>query len=343
MRNRRCFCRTLIVVASILLTGMFLIACNASKDNTPKEAALAPSPATKEVFVVFEGPWAFAPDPKDANKVLALAPKTKIHRDLYVTASNNSTLAAGIYDLSVPLSGGAGAATPDANILQAKTTASNVQRVLDTKLERYAIRLPKPDAYVPAARFRSRVGPTYPPDVSTEKEYVTSVSLHYSVSSLTGFSLAGSPDTGSFNPFLLQVDTPNVRFVIDPAHEDDPSDKCRTHSRESFRDLTGLLKLTLYVDFPDSPSTCHDKDPQRSKTAHDGRPSSLEALATLLGGNLGDVQMASVDPEMAAGYQVFPYHWQAASSTKQHLLAAFYLFGRPSGACTAPILLLGTN
>src|SRR5208282_387530 len=66
-----------------------------------------------QVFVTFEGPWAIAPDPEDASSVLLLAPKTKAHRDLYVTASNNSALAAGTYDLSVPARTGSAAETFD--------------------------------------------------------------------------------------------------------------------------------------------------------------------------------------------------------------------------------------
>lgn len=339
MRDRR-YVPSSVVLASALLAAMFLIACNASNQGVPKEAAVASPPATAtKVFVVFEGPWAFVPDPSDAAKVLALAPKTKIHRDLYVAASNNSTLASGVYDLSVPVSGGVGAATPDANIVVAKTTPSDRQRVLNTKLERYAIRLPKPEAFVTASRYRSRVGPNYPPDASTEKDYATAVSLRYSVSSLNGFSLAGTPDTGSFNPLLLQVDTPTVHFTIDPdpAHEDDPADKCRPHSRESFHDLTKLLNVTLYVDFPDSPSNCRDKDPQRPKTAQGIRPSLVESMAALLGGNL--LPVASAGSETRVDYQGLVDWKQGASMVTRYLMTAVYLFGHNPVACRAPIII----
>jgi hypothetical protein len=331
-----------IVLASFLLVTVFFVACEQTKQTTSAPAAAPQAAPAEKVFVVFEGPWAFAPDPKDAGKVLAIAPKTKIHRDLYVTASNNATLAAGIYDLSVPVSGGAGAATQDPNIAQAKTTAADLQRVLDTKSERYVIRLPKPEAYMAASRFRSRLGPAYPPDASTEKDYVTAVSLRYRVSSLNGFSLSGSPDSGSFNPFLLQVETPTVSFVIDPAHEVDPSDKCRTHSRESFRDLTRLLKLTLYVDFPDSPSSCRDKDPQRSKAAENSQPSLLERFAALLNGDGLEVQAASLGPEIAAVSPRFLYGWQRKSSVTQQA-SVYMLFAHNPIICFAPALMLTTT
>ena len=82
---------------------------------------------------------------------------------------------------------------------------------------RYVIRLPKPEAYVAARRFRSRVGAKYVPEATTEQNYATQVSFRYSVSTLNGFSLAGTPDTGTFNPLLLQLDTPTIRFAIEPA------------------------------------------------------------------------------------------------------------------------------
>jgi hypothetical protein len=343
MKKRGAVPSIAIALASVLLVTVFFVACEQTKQTTSAPAVAPQAAPAEKVFVIFEGPWAFAPDPKDAGKVLAIAPKTKIHRDLYVTASNNATLASGIYDLSVPVSGGAGAATQDPNLAQAKTTAADLQRVLETKSERYVIRLPKPEAYMAASRFRSRLGPAYPPDASTEKDYVTAVSLRYRVSSLNGFSLTGSPDSGSFNPFLLQVETPTLSFVIDPAHEVDPSDKCRTHSRESFRDLTRLLKLTLYVDFPDSPSGCRDKDPQRSKTAQNGQSSWLERLAALLEKNVAEVQTAGLAPETAGVYQRFLDRGQHASIAAPHLTGATLLFfGHNPVICFAPALMLTT-
>src|SRR5208282_1047556 len=105
--------------------------------------------------------------------------------------------------------------------------------------------------------WRSRVGAPYPPDASTEKDYAVAVALRYNVASLSGFSLAGAADSGPVKPVLLQVETPTVLFSIEPAGDDDPLDQCDSHSRESFHQLTGLLNLTLFVDFPDNPDTCH--------------------------------------------------------------------------------------
>jgi len=349
MRRRPYVPSSLPLLSLALLTALLLTACNPTKQGASKEAAAPASPATTErVFVMFEGPWAFVPDPNDATKLLALAPKTKSHNDLFVAASNNSPLAAGVYDLSIPLAGAVGAATFDPNIVHAKTTIADVKRVLNTKLERYAIRLPKPEAFVSAMRFRSRVGPTYPPDASTEKDYVSAVSLRYSVSSLNGFSLAGTPDTGSFSPLLLQVDTPLVQFIIEPnPTQMDPTDKCGTHWRQAFHDLTKLVNVVLYVDYPDTPSSCHDNDPQKPKTAAQQvgpfnlRPSLLHTMATLLGE--GHLPALGVDSETNTDVWglVEPRAW--AGTGNPYVMTAVYLFGRAPTTCRTPILVLSTD
>jgi hypothetical protein len=339
MRTERYFTST-VAMASAALATLFLIACQQSQPPTQAPAAAEPKAAiTEKVFVTFEGPWAIAPDPKDTNSVLLMAPKTKAHRDLYVAASNNSTLAAGVYQLSVPAPSGVAAGAYDPAILRAKIDPKTVQRLLDTKLDRYVVRLPKPEAFVPSGRDRSRVGPTYPPDASTEKEYATSVSLRYTVGTRSGFSLAGTPDAGgAFNPLLLQVDTPSIRFAIHSAETDDV---CSTHSRTAFRDLVQLLGVTLYVDFPDNPGDCHGKDPQVGRPAKaNAIPKSLpQRLAAMLGGeDLADTQTAEVVNGIPALYLKWLSSNRSSGSIRQHLAAAAYLFGNPSGVCRAPII-----
>jgi hypothetical protein len=316
----------------------FLVAC-----QQPQPPAPAPSTrgelkaaSTEKVFVVFEGPWAIVPDPKDANSVLAIAPKTKSHRHLAVVPANTA-LEAGVYDLQVPAHGAAATTTTtlDPSFFRATIDPKNVQHVLDNRLERYAIRLPKPEAYVAGTRHRSRVGSAYPPEASTEQNYVTSVSLRYNVASLTGFSLAGTKDAGgAFNPLLLQLDTPVVRFVIDPA-QDFSVDTCSTHSRESFRDLVRLLGLTLYVDFPENLGDCHKKDPQlaRAEKARLLHGLPAEAMAGLFAEDPAPPQVAGITGGIFATYLN-----SVTRKVTHSLAAAVYFFHTDGGACMAPII-----
>src|SRR6202790_3325261 len=237
--------------------------------------ARATAQKTQTVFVNFEGPWAFARDPNDANSVFAFAPKTKTHHDLVVETGlapsqtrQAASLPAGIYECPLPaIPSSTPSSTPnrtpniDPNVLQAKIDAQGVQHALNARSERYAIRLPRPEAYVATSKERSRDGSAYPPAASTEKHYVTGVSLRYSVDKLSGFSLAGKPDDAS--PFnRLSVDSPVIRFVIDPL----PGQmmmECSMHVREAFRDLAKLVNLKMFVDFPSDPSACREHDPQK--------------------------------------------------------------------------------
>jgi hypothetical protein len=340
MISRSHFLGKPVAIASVFLVAIVLVACEQSKTPAPAPASMAAP--TEKVFVVFEGPWAIVADPKDANSILALAPKTKVHNDLYVAASNEATLAAGTYDLSVPAHGAAASVTLDPTFAQAKIDAKSLQHAIDDKSGRYVVRLPKPEAYVAARRFLSRVGSTYPPDASTEQNYVTFVSLRYNVSSLNGFSLSGTPDTGTFNPLLLQLDTPTIRFAIE--QPDAPPDTCHTHSRSAFRDTVRFLGLKLYVDFPNDAASCHKTDPQISGSAKTAarRTSPLEQMAALLTGDLIAAQTAS-----AVGGNVPDYLKKLVGrkfgNSRRHLIAALYFFHAADGGCRAPILFLTTT
>ena len=103
-RLRHCSAKPL-ALAGISLVALLFVTCNqkpsgSNSSNSPRKLSGDTAPTT--VFIQFEGPWAFAPDPQDPNGVLALAPKTQGHLDLYVKASNAQTLASGIYALSLP-------------------------------------------------------------------------------------------------------------------------------------------------------------------------------------------------------------------------------------------------
>lgn len=255
------------------------VACNSSR-HSQKSAGPASAAATSEekVSVIFEGPWAFVADPQDPNLVLAIAPKTAAHYDLRVGASNLASLASGTYALSVPAYGAPAGSGLDATFAQATIDSRSLQAALQSKTGRYVVRLPKPEAYRAVRRLKSRVGATYPPPPATEQSYVTSVSLSYTVSTLSGFSVSGTPDSGTFNPLLLQVETPIIQFLIEPTSYD-PLDKCDIHARQAFRDLVKLLNVTLYLDFPDEAPTCQKNDPQNASGAADFMGTSPQLAA----------------------------------------------------------------
>ena len=113
-----------------------------------------------------------------------------------------------------------------------------------------------------------------------------------------------------FNPLLLQVDTPVINFVIDPVAAPSPSDKCHTHEREAFRDLTRLVNVTYFLDFPNDATDCHGKDPQNP------RPVKAEVVPNL------------------PGFFVRAF----ALGSNKHLLAALYFFGGHAVDCMAAVI-----
>ena len=143
MPTKRHFSSSLVSMAAAVLAILFLFACQQSQ-QTAAPATTQPAPAVAEkVFVVFEGPWALVADPKDANSVLALAPKTKSHRDLSVSASNG--LAAGnvLNFRSRPMVLGSWSAL-DPSFAQAKIGAQSLQHALDDKSALMSFDCPSP-------------------------------------------------------------------------------------------------------------------------------------------------------------------------------------------------------
>ena len=340
MKNQQPLSGKLIVLAGILSAALLLVACDQSKPSVQSVSAstgargAANAATTQQIFIQFEGPWAFVPDPKDPNNVIAIAPKAKGHNDLYVKASNDRTLASGIYDLSLPAQA-VTTPTVDPVIVQAQIGQANVQHALDSKSARYAIRLRKPEAYLAAGRAESRIGSTYPPPAATQGDHATAVSLRYSVSSTTGLTLGGTPDTGTFNPLLLQVDTPIVRFVIEPAQMDDPLDHCETHSRESFRDLVKLLGVALYMDFPNYTADCQKNDAQRASS--EAPRSVLDRLAVALTTNLLDQNTRTAS--LTGGGSVPALLKFAGINNGRPLMAVVYLFSHGSADCKSAVVI----
>src|SRR5271169_4873055 len=124
MKNSHRFRSLLVVLGGALLFSVLLIVA-----HNDIKAAPPVDEHNQKVFLVFEGPWAFAPDPDNVNKVIALAPMADHHRELFVQ-SYKTPLTPGIYELSFPTlakSTGASAVSEiDPDIVQATIGAQNV-------------------------------------------------------------------------------------------------------------------------------------------------------------------------------------------------------------------------
>ena len=107
------------------------------------------------------------------------------------------------------------------------------------------------------------------------------------------------------------MDTPAIEFAIDATWDTDPvTNACHVHERETFHELTKLLNLSLFLDFPSDLSTCRDKDPQNPHL---------------------------VKTEVVPGFSSL-FALGSAGGPKQRLLAAIYFFASHGGACKAPVI-----
>jgi hypothetical protein len=335
------FRSALLILASGLVasTTLSLTACQQSQPPTATSGPPQPKHGATEIYVTFEGPWAIVADPKNSAYVIAIAPKTKSHAPLAVVPANVH-LGAGIYDLSVPSSDGVNNVPVDKGIFQAHVDAAAAQRALDSK-GRYAVRLPKPAAYVAETHYVSRVGSTYPPAASTEQDYASAIAVRYNVAGTAGFQLAGTDDTGvALSPLLLELNTRVVRFTIDPIQAPLMDEPCHNHAREAFHDLTRLVGLVLYVDFPDSKAECLKNDPQapRSEKTQSRFDLPIPPTEGTSRAALGTIQQATIQlaSMSGGGFAVLNFALQKAI---RRLGTAFYFFHSEGGACLAPIIL----
>jgi len=332
MTKRRYLPAAPIAFATAFLLIMCLAGC------AEKEKPASAPPPSEHVWVVFEGPWGYAPDPNDPNSIIAIAPATPDHHDLYVQASYSQQMKPGHYELAMPPRTVAPPGTIISDIFQTPIDPKVVNNVFnnvlsDPSLHRYAVRLPKPESYTPYTRYPSSIGSAPHPAANgiAARPWATGVALQYTVGSLSTFKVTGTPDTGIFPDFTLQLDAHQISFVITPLHDDDPTDLCYIHDRVAFHNLTTLLGVTLFVDFQGSPPTCPAVDvekpsrPKAQTTPAQFEPTEIAAYRAV------PVQEAGVVPASSLSALAR----SPLRSIGRGVIAAFYFFAHPTGDCKA--------
>jgi hypothetical protein len=247
--------------AMLFVCMLFVWSC-----QSPQRAAkLAASPET--VFVVFEGPWAFVTEP--SGEILAIAPKATNHTDAYAKAEESTLLPLGKYQLSVLNRVTKTQTFPQPTFLPDKVSSATLTGVVNnsTGAGRYMIILPQPDGLTEAEHSKSQINYPWPVDPKTPiVPYSVSISLQYTVSTLDGFKLTGTPDDSSvtFSDFPFAVGVPRViHIAIDPLPSPKP-DPCDDDTKLAFKELMALFSLQHIIDFQPYPSgmNCQTEDPQ---------------------------------------------------------------------------------
>lgn len=252
---------------------LFILWANGCQLANPQTSSSVGAPATP-FFVVLDGPWVLAADPSDATKLVAISPQVVSHAEPYVEdAGGAHRLPTGVYEISISNKKSASPApTANSPVLYPVNaiSANTISVILASKGTRYAIKLPLPDAYGSSQKRDSRIGVKWPVEnTSTYKEdrYTTAISLRYDQADLTKLALAGTPDdlANAFQPGAISVQTPATLRVVVEAHYEDTGDPCSMQSKQAFVAVNSLFNLGLYVDFPQYPKPCQDRDPQNPR------------------------------------------------------------------------------
>jgi hypothetical protein len=184
------------------------------------------------------------------------------------------------YTLTVPGNGSPVEDLTPANPYPTSMSASSFAALRDHKGSRYVFFFPTPDGIGEAHGAPSVVNTSWGSFSSNGAWYTSELTLEYSAGSLAGFKVGCKPmpndPQGNWddcsgnryageNAYKVQLGSPRVIY-IGALPEDDDDVPCHNHTREAFGELTQLLNLKLFLDFPTgTPSTdkaCHDCDPQ---------------------------------------------------------------------------------
>lgn len=265
-------------ISSIFLAGvsfsLVFYEGSCSSPEKPSEVKPTSQPAVQlNLYVNFNGPWAFMQDPDDASKIVAIAPYIKDHQSAYAAATNETPILTGVYEVTGP------AASPmnvDSQLVVVKDTISKAQFSDVAKNNggvhggRYMIRLPMPSDLTAYRIGREAVATSWPvPNPGTiEKLYATHMTLHYSVSSLTGIKLSGTTDNQASLNFTPTIgETGTLEIGVGPLY-DLQETACHTHGKGTFKALVDLFKVKQFIDFPGvdglyHPTICNPSDPQK--------------------------------------------------------------------------------
>jgi len=296
----------LLTTALVALTCV--LSCSSSLQATSRSAA--PKVSLPEVEVWVEGPWAYADDPRDPQRIVLIAPDSDsiehtpaavAHKTGDVELDSDSVLE--IKSLTHTQQ-----SCSTCSAINSQTADVNKQalvKLLDSKKGRYVISLPKPDSYEEAVGQESRVRSAWwdncrPNNCGPQRPRTTQMIFHYTVSSLDGFSVGPTPQTQT----SLKFQDRHIVTIFMTAKGE--IDDCDSGGRLAFRELVRLFSLNLYVDLrikstgpypsddPPGPSPCLDGDPQNPGNSDAQKPAYK--ITRSLAGALEDLANYVLDP-----------------------------------------------
>ena len=232
------------------VSAVLIFSCVLATLATYPHSVSAISAATGDVEIWVEGPWAYADDPRPGQKgrIVLIAPvETKISHTPPAVGHRTGDYELMTQDWVLEIKNFM--RNPQMSVINAHPADVDKQALttlLDKGADRYVISLPQPDFYEEAVKQEGRAHSTWWDDClgncGPQPARTTQMILHYTVSSLDGFSL-GPP---AQKPISLSFqDRHVIKIFMTPKGE---MDDCDSGGRLAFRELVRLFSLTLYVD-----------------------------------------------------------------------------------------------
>jgi hypothetical protein len=261
-RNLRAVRTTLALLA---IWG-FAIGCSSTPEKPAASPTLTPT-AQFTVYVNFNGPWAFMPDPADATQIIAVAPYIKDHQNAYVAALTDAPLPAGVFKLTgLPPSSTPMNLNSQLIVVQDTISATALKKIEgNSNKARYFIRLPMPAEISAYRTGHEAVGNSYPVlnAHSNEKGYATHMTLRYNSDDVSQLKVTGTKDDLTTVNVPLQLGlAQTIDIGVGPTY-DLQEDDCHNHAKGAFKALADLFQVKQIIDYPDYDLTkCGGSDPQ---------------------------------------------------------------------------------
>jgi hypothetical protein len=273
-------------LATSITLAWVLLLCSSTLQASSSRAT-TPNTVLPEVEVWVEGPWAYADDPRDAQRIVLIAPDSDsiqhTHAAVAHSAGDRELDSDSVLEIRNLTHTQQACSTCTINAYQVDVDRRVLTDLLGSRTGRYVISLPKPDRYEQAVGQESRVRSRWWDDCRPRQNcggqplHTTQVIFHYTVSALEGFSIG---PTAQQQTTLSFEDRHVITIFMTPKGE---IDQCDSVGRLAFHHLVRLFSLNLYVDLrtkivgsnastgpypsddPPGLSTCLDSDPQNPR------------------------------------------------------------------------------
>lgn len=269
----------------ILAVAVLHVSSCSSGQQLKKNTTNAPA-GQFSLYVNFNGPWAFMQDPDDPTKMVAIAPFIMDHQSAYVAGTNESPVLPGIYQLTGPAAANM-SPNPQLVTVNDSIKKSAYTSVLNNNTNaRYLIRLPMPADITAYRTGREAVASSWqvPNPDTVEKNYTTSITLHYNVSDFGGIKFTGTTDKKTPLNFIPVIGATGVLDIgVGPLYDLQEND-CHDHGKAAFKALVDLLGVKQFIDFPGSNQQynqvkCKGSDPQNPNGNGEPQPAGGRAGA----------------------------------------------------------------